>query len=335
VRYGVSVRAAAATLPRITQQQWRDARWLSRWLIISRAPLLALSLASAAAGGALALLHGALDAKAWLLCTIGLTLAHAAANQFNDLIDARRGIDQGDYFRLRYGTHAIEHGLWRPAQLGTSSALTGAAALGIGLYLCQRVGTSVGWPLALGALLLLGYTHPLKRWGLGEPTVLLVWGPLMIGGTFLVTTGSWDWWVAGIGAAFALGPTTVVFGKHIDKLVFDRQRNVRTLPVRLGEARARRWVQVLLLLQYATVAALILVQRLPWPVLLVSVALPQARRLWRIYQTDAPPHRPADYPAAIWPLWYAAFAFVHARRFGALFVTGLLLGWAVRFLPAG
>jgi 1,4-dihydroxy-2-naphthoate octaprenyltransferase len=256
-------------------------------------------------------------------------LAHAASNQFNDLIDARRGIDQADYFRLRYGTHPLEHGLTNPRQLLVSSAVTGVAALAIGLYAGARTASAVGWPLACGVVLLLTYTHPLKRWGLGEPTVLAVWGPLMTGGTYLVATGSWDWWAAAIGTAFALGPTMVVFGKHIDKLPFDRERGVRTVPVRLGDRAARRGVVMLLALQYASVAALVIVQRLPWPVLLCCAALPSARRMWQTYRSPVPQHCPPDYPAAVWPLWYSAFAFLHARRFAVLFIIGLLIAWAL------
>ena len=40
---------------------------------------------------------------------------------------------------------------------------------------------------------MLFYTWPLKYIGLGEIAVLLVWGPLMIGGGYFVITGVWDW----------------------------------------------------------------------------------------------------------------------------------------------
>ena len=53
-----------------------------------------------------------------------------------------------------------------------------------------------GWPIvafALGGFLLSSaYTAPplrLKKHGLGEPTVLVVWGPLMVGGTYYAATG--------------------------------------------------------------------------------------------------------------------------------------------------
>jgi 1,4-dihydroxy-2-naphthoate octaprenyltransferase len=65
-------------------------------------------------------------------------------------------------------------------------------------------------------------------------------------------------------------------------------------------------------------------------VLLTWLALPAASRMWRVYQRPAPQQCPADYPASVWPLWFAAFAFVHARQFATLGCIGLLLGWALR-----
>ena len=53
-----------------------------------------------------------------------------------------------------------------------------------------------GWPIvgfALGGFLLsAAYTAPplrLKKHGLGEPTVIAVWGPLMVGGVYYAATG--------------------------------------------------------------------------------------------------------------------------------------------------
>ena len=79
----------------------------------------------------------------------------------------------------------------------------------------------------------------LKHHGLGEPGVFLVWGPLMIGGTFLAATGTIPGWVLLVSVPYALLVTSVLFGKHIDKIEADSAIGVRTLPVILGEARAR------------------------------------------------------------------------------------------------
>ena len=65
--------------------------------------------------------------------------------------------------------------------------------------------------LVFGAFFVLFYTFPLKYIGLGEVAVLLVWGPLMVGGAYHVITGRWDWQVALASLPYALGTTTVLF----------------------------------------------------------------------------------------------------------------------------
>ena len=59
----------------------------------------------------------------------------------------------------------------------------------------------------------------LKHHGLGEPGVLIVWGPLMIGGTYYVTTGTLEPWVIVASLPYALLVSCVLLGKHIIVLV--------------------------------------------------------------------------------------------------------------------
>jgi 1,4-dihydroxy-2-naphthoate polyprenyltransferase len=327
VRTAIPLRRAITVIPRVSPEEWRASSLVTRWMIASRAAVLVMTFSSAAVGGALALLHGGFDANAWLLALLGLLLAHAANNQLNDLVDSKRGIDKGNYFRNQYGVHVIESGLLSPSRLLAYFVATGGAALAIGLYLLARVGVDVLWLLLAGGFLLLAYTYPLKHWGLGEIAVLLAWGPLMIGGTYLVSTGGWDDSVALVGTVFALGPTTVIFGKHIDKISFDRDKGVRTLPVRLGERTSRRVVIAMLIVQYASLPLLALYGLLPWTVLLAWLAFPRARRAVKVYAEPAPAACPPGYPASAWPLWYVSHAFVHARAFGLYFLGALLLAW--------
>ena len=124
---------------------------------------------------------------------------------------------------------------------------------------------------------------------------------------------------------YALGPTTVLFGKHIDKIPWDQPRGVRTLPVLLGHQRARRTTLCLIAAQYALTMGLVLSGVLGWPVCLVLLAAPFLGQLVPIFRTDTPSAPPDGYPTGVWPLWYSAYAFVHFRRFGVLFVLGVVI----------
>src|SRR5207237_1836836 len=118
------------------------------------------------------------------------------------------------------------------------------------------------------------------RWrGFGEPARFVVWGPLMVVGTFFVGTGQIPGWVWIASLPYAILVTTVLFGKHIDKIEADSRIGVRTMPVILGEARARRVAQALMIAFYPIVLAAVLVGWIgPW-VALVVLGLP---RLWSV-----------------------------------------------------
>lgn len=324
-----SVPDITGAMPRLTPLQWQHTGALARWFVLSRGRVLGLTLFPCLLAALLAIAADRFEWLRWLLCLAGLLLAHAANNQLNDLVDSSRGVDAGDYFRRQYGTQVLEDGLVSRGQLLAWFLGTGSLAALAGATLMLLSGWAVALPFLAGALLLLFYTHPLKTLGLGEVAVLLVWGPLMTGGTYLATTGVWLDSVAWLGTLCALGPTAVIFGKHIDKAPQDRVRGVRTLPVRLGAERARWLVTALVLVQLSGVLWLVGAGVLGWPLLLILGALPAAWRLLRVLRRPPPRTPPVGFPEGVWPLWYVAHAFVYAGRFAALFLIGLALALLV------
>lgn len=317
---------ALNTMPKLTADEWGRLDVVARWLIATRASVLFMTFMSAALGGLLAAADGRFSWSLWLICCLGLVFAHATNNLLNDYTDSRRGIDKNNYYRNQYGVHVLEDGLLSPNRFWVYVGFTGGVAILMGLWLVsERSGLTLDLLLA-GAFFVLFYTWPLKYYGLGEPAVLLVWGPLMVGGTYYVITGQWSWDVTWLSLLYALGPTSVLFGKHIDKLDLDEGKGVRTLPVILGEARARSWVIGMLILQYIGSVALVATGRAHWLLLAVLVNLPALQRLIGAFRAPKPATRPENFPDNIWPLWFAAFAFDHTRKFTTFFITALLLG---------
>jgi 1,4-dihydroxy-2-naphthoate octaprenyltransferase len=149
----------------------------------------------------------------------------------------------------------------------------------------------------------------------------------MVGGTYYVTSGSWSWPVAWLSLLYACGPTAVLFGKHIDKIDLDAEKKVATLPVLLGEARARRWVITMVLIQYLGCLGLVLLGQEHWLLLCVFLNIPTLRKVLRAYRQPKPEVAPDKLPDNIWPLWFSAFAFDHTRKFTTLFVLALLIDY--------
>jgi 1,4-dihydroxy-2-naphthoate octaprenyltransferase len=237
-----------------------------------------------------------------------------------------RGVDKDNYYRNIYGAQPIASGLMTRRQHLTYFAVTALLALALGVYLAFYTDFSITtWILlALGAFFLLFYTWPLKGLALGELAVLIVWGPLMIGGGYFVVTGTWNWNAVLAGLPYALGVTTVLFGKHIDKHDDDQAKGIHTLPVIIGERPARYLGIALMLLMYALVIYLIVIGYFVWIMLIVFLAFTVLRRVVTLYLKPRPVGPPEWYPQEAWPLWFVSFAFLHNRRYGLLFLAGLI-----------
>ena len=188
------------------------------------------------------------------------------------------------------------------------------------------------WVIAFalaGFVISAGYAAPplrLKARGLGEPGVFLVWGPLMVGGTYYAAVGRLPWHVVADTIPYALLCTAVLMGKHLDKVPWDEPRHVATIPVLLGERRGRIVTQAMMAGFYLSLIGLAASGAIsPWA-LVALLGVTRLVRVWKVFsrpKPDGPPPEYPDYP--VWPLWFTAAAFVHARRAGALFVLGLVL----------
>lgn len=321
---------ALTAMPRIDKDVWDDLDIISRWLIATRFAVAIMTFTSAAFAGLLAAKAGEFHLGLWLLVTLGLCFAHATNNLVNDLTDYWKGVDKDNYFRTQYGPQPVEAGLLSVRQMVAYIVVTGAIALAAGLYLVMETDRSqiTLLLLGLGAFFVLFYTFPLKYIGMGEPAVLLVWGPLMVGGGYFVITGQWSNEVALASIAYALAPTGVLFGKHIDKIDADRDLGIRTLPVLLGEAAARRCVVGMFLAQYFLIAWLIVTGFFSPVLAVVLLALPSLKRVWETYREPRPEAPPAEFKG-VWPLWFVAASFWYTRRFGGLFLLGLIADVAI------
>jgi 1,4-dihydroxy-2-naphthoate octaprenyltransferase len=305
---------------------------VSKWLVITRAAVFSMTVTSGLIGGLLAVgaqrLTGEVTVNwAYLaLAVLGLVVAHASNNMINDYFDLEGGIDTDDYVRAQYAPHPILSGWVTKRQLGAAILLTNAIDLAILAFFVAVRGPLV-IAFALGGLFVsVFYVAPpirLKWHGLGEPGVFIVWGPLMTVGTFFVATGQIPGWAWIASLPYAILVTTVLFGKHIDKIQADTKIGVRTMPVILGEKRARRVAQVLMIAFYPIVLVAAAVGWIgPW-VAIVVLGLPRLWAVLKVFNEPKPVVAPHSYVG--WPLWFVGQAFVHTRRAGALLILGLVL----------
>ncbi len=310
-------------VPAVNKQQWEVLNGFTRWLIATRASVLPLTLFAVTFALCLAQPGSPLQ---WVLAgasALALTLAHATNNLINDYVDHKTGLDRDNYFRVQYGVHVLEGGLVTRRQFFRYIVGTGTSALVIGIAVCWYVGGLTPWVALAGAFFVLFYTYPLKRIALGELAVFLVWGPLMVVGTYLVLNGYADRAVVFASIVYGLGPTVVILAKHTDKAAHDREKKILTLPVVLG-SWARPVVAIAIMAQFV-LAFVVGIEFALYGTAGIFISAPAAMRCLKVLWESAPVARPADYPAEAWPLWYTTFAFRYARDAGLGLTMGVLL----------
>ncbi|MGH2748429.1 MAG: prenyltransferase [Actinomycetota bacterium] len=300
---------------------------VSRWLMITRACVQPMTLTSGAIAGLLAASSPRFDGLLFALAAVGIVIAHAANNMINDFFDLRSGLDTDVSPRGLYAPHPVLGGLVTKEGLLKAIIVANALDASIMLFLLSRR----GWPIVAfavtGLFISVFYVAPplrLKARGLGEPSVFVIWAPLMVGGTYYAAVGSIPADIYWASVPYGLLVMTVLMGKHIDKAPWDAPAGIKTLPVLLGDVAARRVTLGLMLAFYVSIAALVAASVVTAWTLSVGVALPLLVRTWRTYARPKPDRPPARFP--VWPLWFGPWAFVHARRAGALFVLGLVVG---------
>lgn len=300
---------------------------VTRFLYSARSVILVISAQAAAIAGLLAATDRRFETGPFLLVLLGFVVLHAISNLSNDYFGYRRGHDTDDSPRRRYTLHPIASGAVSARLLGTGLVVLSAIAVGIGTYFIVLRGWGAAGFAVGGAVLLYAYDaapRALKELGLGEVAAFVVWGPLMIGGGYYVITGhlSGDVFLASV--PYGLGVSSILIGKHIDQRAFDTSQQQRTLPVVLGERRARMLNQAVVAGMYVVIAVAIGVGALTPFAAAVLVAAPRGLRALRVMARPAPDGPPPGYVG--WPLWYHRVCLLHNRAFGWLLLAGLAVG---------
>jgi 1,4-dihydroxy-2-naphthoate polyprenyltransferase len=303
---------------------------IARFLYAARSVILVISFQAALLAGLLAATDRRFQPLPFALVLLGYVVLHAISNLSNDYFGARRGHDTDDSPRRRYTVHPLLSGAVSSRLLVSGLIVLSVIAAGIGIYFVVLRGTAAVWLVVAGALLLWAYDaapRALKELGLGEVAAFVVWGPLMVAGGYYAITGHWSRAALLAAVPYGLGVMSILVGKHIDQRMFDASKHQRTLPVLLGERRARALNRAAVIGMYVVIAIGIAAGAITPFALLVVFAAPRALRAVRVMSEPAPAEPPAGYVG--WPLWYHRVCLVHNRAFGWLYVLGLALGAAL------
>ncbi|MFQ5473158.1 MAG: prenyltransferase, partial [Dehalococcoidia bacterium] len=251
-------------------------------LIATRLPFLTATFVAVLLGIAVAARGGDFNLWLALATVVGAAAIHIGLNTANDIFDALSGADDENFNPTQYsgGSRVIQRGIVSLKQMSAISALSYAAGIGVGLLLViDRASTELLVIGVAGVLLSFFYTAPplrLVHRGLGELTVALGFGPIMVLGAYVVQAErlAWEPFVASIPVAILIA--LVLYVNEIPDRRSDAVVGKRTLPTRLSRDWVTRGFLISSLLAFAVVAAAAVTGVIPRPTLIAIIALPLA-----------------------------------------------------------
>ena len=254
------------------------------WFLASRPWSFSMTAISISVGGALAAIDGDFSWGLFLLALISGVFLHAATNLINDYYDVKSGVDTREVSTAQYRPHPLLEGKLEPRKVLVASLILYAMATAIGLGLVAARGLPILWIGLIGTFASLTYTAPPLKYkysALGEISVFLMWGPLMVLGSYFVQRQSLSVSALLISLPFGVLVALVLLANNLRDVNHDSEKGILTIPIAIGQRNGLRLYFALVLLAYLGIVAMSLMGPLHLWSLIVLVSLPLAVKLLR------------------------------------------------------
>lgn len=246
---------------------------------------------SVGVGASVAANTGPFSWSLFFLTLLGAIFLHAATNLINDYYDVRSGVDTVEVSTAIYRPHPLVEGKLSSKSIFAAASLLFVAGSVIGLYLAA----ARGWPvLAIGLVGVaagITYTAPpfsYKYVALGEFSVFLMWGPLMVEGTYFVQRQSFSAEAFYISIPFGVIVALVLLANNLRDIAHDKDRRIQTIAILLGAQKGFYLYAGLVCLAYTCILLMILLGILSAWSILVFLSLPIAVKLLKIMTRKIP-----------------------------------------------
>lgn len=212
----------------------------------------------------------------FILSVFAIVFLQAAVNLLSDHDDYENKVDTvGSYG----SSGVILENLLTSKQVRVGGLICLLAGSIIGLFLAYEKGPFILILGLIGALCGYSYTGKplmLKYKGLGAPLVFLIFGPLMVIGSYYVQMQQVSAAAVYVSIPVGLLTTAILHANDIRDILNDRMAGIKTLSILVGMNNAKKIYYGMLLLSYGSIIAMSLSGILPIWSLLCLITLPAA-----------------------------------------------------------
>ncbi len=276
------------------------------WFKATQPQSFVASLVGVALGTAIAWRRaGTFDAAGLALTAIGVVFLHAATNMSNDSIDFKRGVDNLPPHLVSPFTGgarvlpdaAVSFEAHRRAWMAFFVA---GGLIGLLLAFIRPNGWIVLVLGGIGGAIGIFYTLPplaLQYHGIGEIAVAVIFGPIVVLGSYAVQTGAvaWEPILASIPPGLLVAAFLLV--NEMPEHETDPRGGKRTIPARIGLEKSLRLYEMLVILALVLLIVFAIPGLIARTALLGIIAilpLTKARAVLRAHFREYPAHIPAN-----------------------------------------
>ena len=263
---------------------------LSTWFIATRPWSLSMTFVATCLAGIMAYSFGTFDPFLFTLTMIGLIIAHTASNMTNDWYDVKNGVDENAP-TAKYRPHPL---LFGQVDKGTYKVVI-FAQFAVGFVIAGYLTWLQGLPVmvfsVLGVLFGIFYTAgpiKLKYRTLGEVSVFLAFGPLMVGGAFYAITGQFSWNPLLASTPIGLLIALVLLANNLRDRNFDANVGISTMATGTNVDQGMGYFKALTASAYLSVIVLIVLGIFSPFALLSFVSIKTAMQIIRQFSEEVP-----------------------------------------------
>jgi 1,4-dihydroxy-2-naphthoate octaprenyltransferase len=263
---------------------------IDTWIIATRPWSLVMTFVSTCLAGILAYSYGNFQPFLFILTIIGLMIAHIAANMSNDWYDVKHGVDENAP-TSEYRPHPLLFGELDKETYKRVIIFLYVIGFSISLYLTWLQGIPVLIFSIIGVLFGIFYTADpikLKHHSLGEISVFLAFGPLMVGGAFYAITGALSWSPIFASIPIGLLIVLVLLANNIRDKDIDIKVGVSTIATNETESKGMQYYTLIMISTYI-ITILLIVFRVFSPFAIISfLTIYEAMKIVKEFSVKVP-----------------------------------------------
>lgn len=242
-------------------------------------------------GTIIASYYGKINIFYYLLCLFGAILFHGATNLINDYFDFKKNVDKDDSPTSLYRPHPIITKKFNSKEILFYSISLYFFTFLIGIFFTIKVSPLIFAIGAIGFVISFtycGFPFSYKYKALGEIPIFLVWGPLMVEGSYIVQNGKLSKEAFFVSIPVGILVSLVLFANNLRDIDYDKRQGIKTLAIFLGPKKGLYFYLGFIVFAYIIIVLFAIFKLIPALGLLAIFSIPKAYKLFKDFKINIP-----------------------------------------------